>query len=79
MSSVRTAQENKYFKSQTSMNIISILWMIHPNPFVPLPLLSLDVLILVSRAKKKKKCPLIHDVFSFLEDYCGALTERWQE
>lgn len=63
------------------MNIITILWMIHPNPFVPLPLLSLDVLISVSPAKKIKiKIGLlIYDVFSFLEDYCGALTERWQE
>lgn len=62
------------------MNIITILWMIHPNPFVPLPLLSLDVLISVFSPKKKKNNPsLIHDVFSFLENYCGALTERWQQ
>lgn len=52
VSSLHTAQQNKHFKSQTSMNIITILRLIHPNPFVPLPLLSLDVLISVSSAKK---------------------------
>lgn len=50
---LRTAQQNKHFKSQTSMNIITILRVIHPNPFVPLPLLSLDVLISVSPAKNR--------------------------
>lgn len=34
------------------MNIITILRLIHQNPFVPLPLLSLDVLISVSPSKK---------------------------
>lgn len=58
------------------MNIITILRVIHPNPFVPLPLLSLDALISVSPAKKD---PLKDDVYSFLEDYSRTLTERRHE
>lgn len=51
--------------------------MIHQNLFVSL--LSLDVLISISPPPRQKKASLLHDVFSFLENYCGALIVWWQE